>query len=150
MPHRCPHRQSGATLIEVLAVVAVLGLSVGAAALSLQPLETPLDSGVRLVQGSLRQARLNAIASTSAYRVIPLTADRLTGQFADSCSATTWSTDSSMAMNLPQDVSFASTGWAVCFSSRGISDGNVTITLDHDTAGQIGVEVLVGGTTRVQ
>jgi prepilin-type N-terminal cleavage/methylation domain-containing protein len=150
LPHPCPHRQSGATLIEVLAVVAVLGLSVGAAALRLQPLETPLDSGVRLVQASLRQARLNAIASTSAYQVIPLSADRLTGQFADSCSATSWSTDSSMAMNLPQDVSFTSTSWAVCFSARGISDGNVTITLDHDTAGQVGVEVLVGGTTRVQ
>jgi Tfp pilus assembly protein PilV len=150
LSHRDPKSEAGTTLIEVLAVVAIMGLGLGAAALQLGALEAPLDSGAQLLQGSLRQARLNAIASTSAYRVVPLTVDRLTGQFADSCSATTWTTDSSMAMNLPQGVDFQSTSWAVCFSARGISDGNVTVTLEHDTAGQISVEVLVGGTTRIQ
>jgi Tfp pilus assembly protein FimT len=137
-------------LLEVLAVVTVLGLSVGAAALKLQPIETPLDSGTRLVQSSLRQARLSAIASTSAYRVVPVTSDRLTGEYANSCSASTWTTDSSMSLNMPKDVDFESTGWSVCFSSRGISDGNVEIVLDHPTAGKSTVEVLVGGTTRVK
>ena len=58
-------------------------------------------------------------------------------------------TVSGMALDLPQGVTLTDTSWNVCFSSRGISDGNVVIKLQHDRYGSTGVEVLVGGTTRV-
>jgi hypothetical protein len=43
----------------------------------------------------------------------------------------------------------SSTSWQVCFSSRGVSGNNTTVTLQHPSNGSRRVEVLVGGTTRV-
>ena len=97
----------------------------------------------------MRQARLSAIATTSAYRVRPTSLYELGADMADSCSATTWTADNSMNLDLPGGVEFDSTSWSVCFSSRGISAGNVVIGLHHDTFGDVDVEVLLGGTTRV-
>jgi hypothetical protein len=54
-----------------------------------------------------------------------------------------------MKVDLPEGVSLAATNWTVCFGSRGISNDNVSITLEHGEFGAIQVEVLVGGTTRV-
>ena len=54
-----------------------------------------------------------------------------------------------MNLNMPSGVEFDSTSWTVCFSSRGISADNIKVALSHDDYGTIGVEVLLGGTTRV-
>jgi prepilin-type N-terminal cleavage/methylation domain-containing protein len=143
------HGEAGVTLLEVLVVVAILGLSVGIAALNVEPLETPLAAGVTLTEGFFREARLSAIASTSAHRVQPDSSTRLGVQQALSCSGPTWTTVANMKLNLPQGVTLGGTAWSVCFSSRGISSDNVVITLQHDEHGSEQVEVLLGGTTRV-
>jgi prepilin-type N-terminal cleavage/methylation domain-containing protein len=143
------HSEAGITLLEVLVVLAIIGISVGAATLNLEPLESPLQAGTTLLEGFLRQARLNAIATTSAYRVSPTSATELGAETADSCAASTWTTDTTMNLDMPSEVEFDSTSWSVCFSSRGISAGNVVIGLHHDTFGDVDVEVLLGGTTRV-
>lgn len=141
--------EAGVTILEVLVIVAILGLSLGVAALNVEPLETPLQAGVTLTEGFFREARLSAIASTSAYRVQPDSSSRLGVQEALSCSGPTWTTVPNMKLNLPEGVTLADTGWSVCFSSRGISSDNVVLTLQHDMYGSEQVEVLLGGTTRV-
>jgi len=89
------------------------------------------------------------MASTSAYRVSPDGASGLRADSATSCSATTWSADTALDLDLPDGVTMSSTTWSVCFGSRGIADANTTITLDHPEFGFISVEVLLGGATRV-
>lgn len=143
------NKEAGLTLLELLVVVAIIGMSVSVAAFNLEPLESPLQSATTLTESFARQARLNAIATTSAYRIIPFSSSRLAAQTASSCAATTWTTDPDMRLDLPTGVTFESTDWSACFSSRGISSTNVTATLQHDTYGSADVEVLVGGTTRV-
>ena len=98
------HGEAGVTLLEVLVVVAILGLSVGVAALNLEPLETPLAAGITLTEGFFREARLSAIATTSAHRVQPDSSARLGVQQALSCSASSWTTVANMKLNLPQEV----------------------------------------------
>lgn len=141
--------EAGITVLEVLVIVAVLGLSVGVAALNFEPLETPLAAGVTLTEGFFREARLSAIATTSAYRVQPDSTTRLGVQQDVSCSGSSWTTVANMKLDLPPGVTLTDTGWSVCFSSRGISSDNVVLTLQHDAYGSEQVEVLLGGTTRV-
>ena len=137
------------TLLEMLVVLAIMGMALGISALNLAPLETPLAASTTLTEGFLRQARLSAIATTSARRVLPTSTDRLGMQTAPSCLATTWTTLGNKKLDLPSGVAVSDTSWSVCFSSRGISSGNVVITLQHETYGSEQVEVLLGGTTWV-
>lgn len=142
-------RQSGASLVEVLVVLAIVGLALSATAMNLEPMESPLQSGCSTVQAFLREARVKAIASTSAYRVSPQGSRTLTAEYAPACSETSWTPDASMALELPDGVSMTPTTWAVCFGARGLSTDNVVITLSHAAHGTERVEILVGGMTRV-
>jgi prepilin-type N-terminal cleavage/methylation domain-containing protein len=142
-------RQRGSTMMEVLAVLAVMAVGLGISALYLRPVESPLSAGATLVEGVFRQARLNAIATTSAYRVSPSTSQLLIAERGDSCAATTWTADDDTQVLLPEGVTFESDAWTVCFTSRGVSADNQTIRLQHGQYGSIGIEVLLGGTTRV-
>lgn len=135
--------------METLAVLAILGITLGIGTVYLTPLEAPLEAGALLVEGFCRQARLSAIATTSAYRVRPGTAERLLAEHASSCAETVWTLDDGMGTELPRGVTVESTAWSICFSSRGVSSDNQEIRLQHSEDGSIGVEVLVGGTTRV-
>lgn len=137
------------TLTELLVVLAILGISVTAATQNLRPLETPLQTGASLVQGMFRQARLRAIASTSAYRVSPAGSQILIAETAASCAETTWTSDPDVLVEMPDDVTMSPTSWTVCFSGRGLSTNNVTVTLNHPYYGTREIEVLLGGTTRV-
>ncbi len=143
------HRESGSTLLEVLTVIAILGITLGVTILNLEPLESPLSAGITLTESFLREARLSAIATTSAHRVSPTASHRLGVEEAASCSASTWTTVTGMNLNLPKGVTLSDTSWSVCFSSRGISADNITIELQHDQFGTRQVEVLLGGMTRI-
>ncbi len=137
------------TLIELLLVLAILALSLGIAVLHLRPMATPLKTGAVLTEGFLRMARLQAMATTSAYRVSPSSSTRLAAETAASCSATTWTSVANMDLELPRGVATSDTSWSVCFSSRGISNNNLTIGLYHTSYGSEQIEVLLGGTTRL-
>ena len=141
--------ERGTTLMELLVVLLLLGLSVTAVAYNLSPLETPLHSGTVLLESYFRQVRRQAMATTSAYRAVPVGQDRLIAQRASSCLDTTWTDDPTVHMELPDGVDMTDSTWRVCFSSRGISASNVIVTLSHADFGQKQVEVLIGGTTRV-
>ena len=143
------NRERGASLIEVLGLLAIIAVALGAVAMKMQTLGSPLDTSTSLLEGVFREARLNAIATMSAYRVSPSSTTRLKGEKAATCSATTWTVDNSMRTDLATGVTQSPTTWSVCFNSRGISTANVIVTLTHPKYGSRSVEVLVGGTSRV-
>lgn len=141
--------ERGTSLMELLVVLALLGLSVSAVAFNLSPLETPLHSGTVLLESYFRQVRRQAMATTAAYRAVPVGQNRLITQRASSCLDTTWTDEPLVQLELPDGVNMTDSKWRVCFSSRGISASNVTVTLIHADFGQKKVEVLIGGTTRI-
>jgi prepilin-type N-terminal cleavage/methylation domain-containing protein len=146
------HRRRGAagfSLVEVLAVVAILALTVGTAALYLQPTPAPVDSGAVLLEQFFGLARARAVATTSAYRLTPASSSRITAEVADNCSASTWTADPQVELELPQSVTMTSTAWAVCFTSRGAADSSVVVTLTHPGFGNEQVEVVMGGSARI-
>jgi len=142
-------RERGFSLSEVLVCLAIMGLSATIGSLYLDPMTTPIESGSIQLEGFFRQARLRAMATTSAHRVGPTDSSNLAVEYAATCSDTTWTTDSDMELELPSGVTMSDTTWSVCFSSRGISLNNVTVTLSHSTYGTRQIEVLLGGTTRI-
>lgn len=143
------NRQAGTTLLELLGVLALIGIAVGAVAVRMQSSGNPLDLSTSLLEGELRAARLNAIATMSAYRVSPATPTTLRAEQGATCSATTWIVDSSLNNKLSTGVTMSPSSWSVCYSSRGIATANVVVTLAHSQFGSRRVEVLVGGASRV-
>lgn len=141
--------QCGVSLVELLAVMAILGVIVGTAGLYLKPMEAPLNTGAEGLDALFRQARARGMATTSAYRVSPEGPGRIRAEYAESCLGTTWTTDPRVALELPEQVSLADLTWSVCFSSRGIADTNEVVTLTHPDFGTARVEVMLGGTTRI-
>jgi type II secretory pathway pseudopilin PulG len=141
--------QRGTTLLELLGVLAILGIAVGAIVVRMQSSGNPLDISTSLLEGELREARFNAIATMSAYRVSPATPTRLQAEKGLNCSATTWTVDSSMNSALSTGVTMSPSSWSVCYSSRGVATDNVVVTLSHSQFGSRRIEVLVGGASRV-
>lgn len=142
-------RASGATLTELLVVVALMGIAAMITALNLRPAEAPLQTATRLTEGFILQARSSAIATTSAYRVVPDGPAALALEHAGACDDTVWTEEPDSRLGLPRDVTLADTAWSVCFTRRGLSASNVTVTLVHPDSGTSQLEVLLGGTTRV-
>jgi len=142
-------RQSGVTLVELLIAMAVLGLCLTMSTLYLKSTDNPLQTGSVLLEGSMREARLLAIAETAAYRVTPQDTHTVRMERAATCGAATWTDAPTPAVAMPDGVTIVTEGWTVCFNSRGISSDNVVIELSHADYGARKVEVLLGGTTRV-
>jgi len=142
-------RQSGATFVELLVVLAILGIGLGMASIFLQSTDNALQTSSVLLEASFREARLMAIAETAAYRVVPQGSAVVRMEHAATCADTTWASADSPPVELPEGVAIQEEGWAVCFNSRGISSDNVVVTLAHASYGTRQVEVLLGGTTRV-
>lgn len=140
---------SGFTVIELLVILAVLGIALASASLFLKPAAAPLQSATVLTEGYMRQIRARAMSTTSAYRMAPIDATRMGSSYAASCDATTWTDDPDFELELPRGVELSSTAWNLCFSSRGLASNNLTISLQHDQFGTRDIEVLLGGTSRV-
>lgn len=143
------NRHSGATFVELLVVLAILGVGLGMASIFLKSTDNPLETACVLLEASFREARLMAIAETAAYRVVPQGSNVVRMERAAACADTTWTSADTPAVELPEGVAIQEEGWAVCFNSRGISSDNVVVTLAHASSGSRRVEVLLGGTTRV-
>ena len=141
--------QRGMTLAEVLVVLAIMGLAIAATALYLTPFEAPVESGATQLAAFMRMSRARAMATTSAYRVLPDGDGAVRTMVATTCSDSTWTPDTDRTLTLPDDVTLASTSWLVCFNSRGISSNNVVITVQNPEFGSEQVEVLLGGSAGV-
>lgn len=146
---RRPSGQSGMTLVETLAVLAIFGILVGMGAVYLTPMEAPLKTGSEILETTFRQARASAIATTSTYRVRPSSAGEVVGEYAPSCGSGSWTDEPKLYRDLPEEVTFPDQSWVVCFSPRGVASTNVVVTLSHPELGTRQVEVMLGGVSRV-
>lgn len=139
----------GFSLLELLVVLAVLGVLVGIAGLNLRGLDTPAQSGANALGGVFRQARAKAMGATAAYRVRARSATAAAVESARSCASAEadWTPAASPRLELPPGVSL-STGWSVCFDSRGYATANPTVTATDRDGRTDRVEVLLGGAVR--
>ncbi len=139
---------SGMSLVELLAVLAIMGLVLGMAPLLLQPFEQPLRTGGQLLEGLIRQTRARAAATMTVHRIRPATSDTLIVETAASCSSGTWTPQPELSLALPRGVNLTDTTWSICFGSRGTATTSQTMTLTHAEQGTLQLEVLVGGLVR--
>jgi prepilin-type N-terminal cleavage/methylation domain-containing protein len=112
----------GVSLLELIVTMAILAIAFTITALNLRPLGDDLGNAVSEISGTLKQAKIKAMATTSAYRVRPTSTTEVVVERARDCSgAGGWETQTSMAQTLRENVVFTATSWQVCFNSRGFS-----------------------------
>ena len=108
-------RESGYSLIEVLGVVALMGIALGTSALFFRSDVGSLDDGASHVQGFLSQTRAKAMATTSSVRVSPAGDAELIGETSDSCSSGSWTSDPTLELELPEGVRLSDTSFSSGF-----------------------------------
>jgi hypothetical protein len=136
------------TAVELLVVVAIIGLAAGASVLYFKPLEAPVRTAGELIEGLVRQTRARAMSATTAHRLRPFSANRLVVEHARTCTSEAWTLDPRADLPLPRDVELTPTDWSVCFNSRGVTDSNVVLTLGHPRFESRRLEILLGGAVR--
>ncbi len=142
-------KDSGYTVIELIVTVGLAALLMGGAIISMQSLRQPADEGASEVVSFLKLVRARALISVRAYRVAPISTTRLAASYASSCSAATFTTDSSLALKLPNHSSLAATNWSICYTSRGIAESNLSFVV-RDSEKSRTIQIALGGGVQVQ
>lgn len=136
--------RQGFSLLELLITLGVLGIVMGIAALNLRPLSGDLETAANEVIGMFRQARARAMTTTSAYRITPTSPETFVVEYATGCGATTWTNDPKLVRTLREGVQLTSTGWQVCFNSRGLANSAPIFGVAEDGT-TINLQVFLGG-----
>ena len=142
--------QNGFTLVEMLVVFLMIACLSGIAVMNLKALSSPSENGAAQLLGFFKHARAKAISTTSAYFVMPTSTSTVITKFGTNCSDAAPVNDSALRLNLPSGASLGNVGWSVCFTTRGLSDSNTTVTVNDTENGSKTVEVLLGGGVRLQ
>jgi prepilin-type N-terminal cleavage/methylation domain-containing protein len=146
----CPvHPESrGVTAVELLVVIAVLGLAAGASVLYFKPMEAPVRTAGELVEGLVKQTRARAMSTTTAHRLRPFSPERLVVERAQTCQAEAWTLLTDQELELPRGVTLEPVDWSVCFNARGTTTENILFTLEHPQFQPRRLEILLGGAVR--
>lgn len=150
------YSSQGFTLIEMLAVLIVVGIIAGFAIPSLLSLSKPLRDGTLLFKNQLSLIRSKAISSNQSYRMKPNPDPNPDGtrnfvvEYAANCRVTTtgtngWQRASQFDLDLPKNIGITdiatnisdpaigavsnSLGNGVCFDNRGIVDTPIRLIL---------------------
>lgn len=148
-----PHQsQRGTSLPELLVTVALIGIATLITAIALTRVSPPLDRATEMTLAHFQQVRSLALANTQAYRITPTDSRTLTVESATTCGAATWTALPDLTIEIPPEVSFASTAWQACFTSKGIASGVVTFPLSEDLGSghyrSESLQLLLGGSVR--
>ena len=140
----------GITLIETIVVTLFVGVLVAFGSATLFNQRDPLRQATNELEGTFKQTRAKAMAATTACRVRPSSSTAVITECASSCTAAagSWDEKEGLTLTLDDDVELTSTGWSICFNSRGISDtsGSVNLTYtDGDITTTSQISVFLGG-----
>lgn len=146
--------QDGFTLLEAVVVVAILGIIVGVAAPAFGGLGNELENSSRETAAFFREARAQAMVSTSAYRVVVVSETELVGEYARHCADSEWTPEPRLALHLGSrtwlEADALEPGAVLtCYDSRGVGDSSPTLTVRRAGGGSATVEVFLGGGARV-
>ncbi len=158
--NRCASRarprrfSAGFTLLEMIVLLAILGIIAGIAFVNLRNLENPVQNGASQLSGILKQSRAKAMSTTSAYQVAPESSGsrHLVARTAIRCSspAADWALDPEITADIPTEVTLSVSGgtWPTCFDPRGFASANQQFTLSDAKGATLKVELLLGGAVR--
>lgn len=150
-PVRLVRQQAGFSVIEMMVVVGMLGIMSGFLAYGYKELDRPAENGALQTMGLIKKARAKALATTWAYKIQPNGGGTgITSSYAKNCSAATWTDDAKLRLTLPQGVHFNSTGWTICFTTRGLTDSSATINISDANGLTKTVSLAAGGGTKIQ
>jgi len=145
-------RNRAFTLIEALVVLGITGILLAIGAINLRGLNNPLQNGASQLEGFFKQARSKAMATTSAYRIRAESAVRLVAEHAANCNAAAWTEDPRLTLEFTEGVRVSGTNspvaWPVCFTSRGLANKNLIVTLSDANNRTRQVEIMLGGGVR--
>ena len=139
--------QTGATLIEVLVVVAIIGLAVGGHAwISSDALSGGLVAGTDQIRTITRIARTYAMSTTTPHRVVPTSSTTMAIEWGGPCDdgSATWTAMDNEVFELPRGIELSATNWDVCFTTRGWTTDEHTLLLLEGSSSQE-LSVLLGG-----
>ena len=142
------HSERGFTLTEVLVAMSLAAILSGMAALNLMELSDPAYSAASEISGYLKRVRAKALATTSAYTISASTTDTLIATFGNTCAGA--QTDEPELTLVLENADLTDVSWELCFTSRGFPNANVLIPVVDSYSGNRTVEVLLGGSIRVQ
>ena len=121
----------------------------GIVAANLRAYNRSSQNAVSMIQGFVKQARAKGISRTAAYKIYAdASGATIRTSFANACTSTTFTTDTSLVLDMPEETKLLSPTWSVCFNSRGLATSNITISIKTRDVGTKQVEVLLGGGTR--
>ncbi len=143
------YRERGFTLFEL---VAALGLTLILSAIAVSrigELANPLLSGTAQLSSFLKQTRAKALSTTSAYTVYASSGTTLRARVGTSCTDASPTLDPYLTLVLPQGSQLLSTGWTICFNSRGFANSSLNISVQDDDGQTRMIEIVQGGSVRV-
>ncbi len=146
------HRSSerGFSLIEMLVVMSLAVILGGIAIINYREFDDPLTNGAAQLASFIKQVRAEAISSTSAYIVTPASNSRIITQFSATCTTPDPEVDDRVVLDLPPGATLSGIEWDFCFNSRGLPDSNIELQLEDVGGANRVVEVLLGGSVRIQ
>lgn len=145
------------SFIEILVVLAIIGIASGIAALNLRPLGNYIDNAASEMAGTLKQVRARAMSTTSAYRISRASDTQLIVEFADGsrCDSSDWQEESRLNHEFREGVRIKEVRGGdddviVCFNPRGLASRTPTVILSDANERERSVSVYLGGAVRVE
>ena len=139
----------GYTLLELLVTLSIGTSLIGLTAAGLKEYSRSSKNAVASLHSFIKQVRVKSISRTAAYRVAPSTNGReIRTSFANTCASPSFTSDSSLTLELPDGSILSSTSWSFCITPRGLVEANTVIGIQTEDAGIKSIEVLLGGGTR--
>ncbi len=140
----------GFTIVECLVAMGLFMVLSGIAVMNLKELDDPVVNGSAQLAAFFKQVRAQAVSSTLAYTAVPVSGDRVETRYGSTCADTATTDDDSLVLELPTGASILDTDWTLCYSARGLPDGNLTVEVYDGGGNYRTVEVFLGGAVRVQ